>query len=490
MRRAAILTLSTLLTAALLTTASLESATALDNSGLIAWWKLNEGFGAIVSDSSGSNYQGTIHGASWTNNQGGNLCFNGISDYVSLPSLDLTAADSLTIVASIYSDLTEVGFIFYHGDMGEFNLGNGDLGEDRQLLNINSTYASFSVKLSDGSWHYVQSSSPMQPNMWHKIVGVWVKGVSLRLYVDGVFAGEKDDIAALRLFNPGSSFPSSLGIYSQDQWHQQDFFKGQIRDVMVFNRALTSQEIDALPAVAAPVKPKLDVSCKSSASNSGFHVEIKGSLTLNETALSDELILLSYSVNGGKSWQDLTMTSTASDGTYSATWYPTVTGIYLIKAVYEGNANCSGTTTLVSLSVAQYGERNAFSVTSNSTVSSLIFNSTSKTLGFSVVGDSGTTGYAEVYIAKNLVSDASGFEVYLDGNKLEYKVASADDSWLLSFTYPHSEHYVSIYLGLNAGGPVALGESPWVWVLVVVVTVAVGSSMLVYFKKRKRKVSP
>ena len=218
-----------------------------ENPELMAWWKLNEGSGTVVTDSSGNRYQGTIHGAHWMNYLGKiSLYFDGVSDYVSLPSLDLTNLDSLTVAAWINSDLTEVGFIMYHGNLGEFQMGNGDLGQDTQDLNINSTHASFAVKLTDYQWYGVQSSSPMKPNIWHQIVGVWEKGVSLKVYIDGVLAGENDNIPAERLYNPGSWFPSSLGIYSQDKWNQQDFFKGQISDVKVFNRALTTQQINKI----------------------------------------------------------------------------------------------------------------------------------------------------------------------------------------------------------------------------------------------------
>jgi outer membrane protein assembly factor BamB len=445
-------------------------------SDLIAWWKLNEGDGTVVSDSSGNNYQGTIHGASWISNQGNNfLDFNGISDYVSLPSLDLTNLDSLTVCTWINSDLTNVGFIMYHGYLGEFELGNGDLGEDTQSLNINSTYASFSVKLLDANWYGVQSSSPMQPNIWHQVVGVWVKGASLKIYVDGTFAGENNKIAPLRLYNPGSSFPSSLGIYSQDQWNQQDFFKGQISNVMVYNKALTTQEINGLYAdptsVPTLAKPTLDISCKSSTSYSAFNVEIKGSLTLNETAISNAPILLSYSVNGGKSWQDLTLVYTGSDGSYSATWLPSVTGNYLIKATYEGDADTLGTSSeIVNFAVTNFAEKNLlFSASSNSTVTSLAFNSTTSELSFTVSGPSETTGYVKVAIAKSLVSNPENIKVYLDGNQLNYEVTSNEDSWLLTFTYKHSTHQVRISLATNAGGAAFLSLEPWVWIASTIV---------------------
>ena len=100
------------------------------NPDMMAWWKLNEGNGTAIFDSSWHNRQGTIHGANWTNVDGNNfLNFNGESDYVSLPSLPLTDLDALTVSAWINSDLTKDGQIVFHGNKGTFQLGNGDFIE-------------------------------------------------------------------------------------------------------------------------------------------------------------------------------------------------------------------------------------------------------------------------------------------------------------------------------------------------------------------------
>jgi hypothetical protein len=84
----------------------------------------------------------------------------------------------------------------------------------------------------------------MKPNTWHQIVGVWEKGESLKIYIDGVLAGENDNINAERLYNPtGGSYPSSLGIDMQGYFNSQVFFKGQISNVMIFKKAITNQEL-------------------------------------------------------------------------------------------------------------------------------------------------------------------------------------------------------------------------------------------------------
>jgi hypothetical protein len=193
-------------------------------------------------------------------------------------------------------------------------------------------------------------------------------------------------------------------------------------------------------------KPSLTTSCISSVSQSSLNVKINGDLTFNETGISGAPILLSYSVTGGESWVDLTLVNTGSDGSYSALWFPSVTGNYLLKAVYEGGENYLGTSNIVNFAMAPCAEQSVFSVTSNSTLSELFFNSTNEELSFEVSGPPGTTGYVNVYVAKSVVNDVSGLTVQLDGNQIAYTTESAGDSWLISFSYHHSSHEITINL--------------------------------------------
>ena len=258
---------------------------------------------------------------------------------------------------------------------------------------------------------------------------------------------------------------------------------------IVRNFTLTTSESTTAPTSNPKrANPLLDISCKSSVSYSGFNVEIEGSFTLNETAISDAPILLSYSVNGGKSWQDITLVYTGSDGSYSATWLRSVAGNYLVKATYEGDVDkLAASSEIVNLAVTNFAEEGIlFAVSSNSTVTSLAFNSTTSVLSFTISGPSETTGYVKATIAKSLVSNAENIKVYLDGNQLNYEVTSNADSWLFSFTYTHSTHQVSIDLAANTIGTAFLGMEYWTWIVAGTITAVISAGLLFYFKKRKQ----
>jgi len=187
----------------------------------------------------------------------------------------------------------------------------------------------------------------------------------------------------------------------------------------------------------------ISISLSSSTSLVGFKVEINGALTCNDVALSGAPVLLSYSVTGGESWNDITLVDTISGGGYSAEWIPTATGNYL-DSIYPR------TSITVNLAVISFEEQNVFSVASNSTVSELAFNSTDRVLSFMVTGPSGTTGYVNVYLAKILIANIAEVDVYLNGDQLNHTATLLDDSWLLRFTYQHSAHKVTISLGAIA----------------------------------------
>ena len=230
---------------------------------------------------------------------------------------------------------------------------------------------------------------------------------------------------------------------------------GQAVYTATVGSAETSDEPE--PALTSTLTPTLTVSCRSSTASSNFRVEISGSLTYNGTGLQGSPVLFSYSVDEGKSWNQLTLVSTDGNGDFLAVWLPYVTGDFLLKAEYPGDANYSETSTVVSFAVSPFGEQNVFSVTSNSTISALAFNATSGELGFTVSGPSETTGYVNVYVPKALVSDASSLKVLLDGNAVTFNAESLEDSWFISFTYPHSTHEVT--LEMNAAPSTTVSEN-------------------------------
>lgn len=233
----------------------------------------------------------------------------------------------------------------------------------------------------------------------------------------------------------------------------------------------------------SPKQPTtLTLSAKSSA-EPNLKVNIAGALSANETKIPNAQLLLSYSVNAGASWIDLTTLTTDNQGTFEATWTPQVTGNYLIKAIYQGNPGYAATEKIVTL-IINPNQQSSFTVESNSTITQLYFDSSANQLNFTASGPSGTTGYVNINIPKTLIRDIADLEVYIDQNALQYSSSEQGDSWLVTFSYHHSIHQITICMSQqNTAAPevLPLGLIPGLAIFVVV-TIAV----LIVIRTRKQ----
>jgi outer membrane protein assembly factor BamB len=205
----------------------------------------------------------------------------------------------------------------------------------------------------------------------------------------------------------------------------------------------------------------------------GFKVNLTGTLKGNNIPIAGASIVLSYKVTEGQQWNDITSVPTNANGDYSAIWQPSATGTYLVKATWTSYYPYEKGEVSRMLSVNTFDGQTVFSVTSNSTVSALAFNSTSKELSFTVTGTAGTTGFVDVTIAKSLVANIADLKVYVDGASINYVATSTTDSWLLHFTYTHSTHVVVVNLGATV-----IPEFP-TWAILLGFTLAMMFAMLI-----------
>ena len=269
------------------------------------------------------------------------------------------------------------------------------------------------------------NDSRVDDDTWHS-VSVTVDSSSVTVYIDQGLALQWT--GELNRTYDGFGFSGATGCATD--WH------------IIGNFSITATNLQT---------PALTTSCTTSVSPSSLNVLINGNLTYNGTSIPNAPVLLYYSVTGGESWQDLTLVDTDSTGAYSAMWLPQVTGNYQLKAIYQGNENYLGTSNTVNFVMEPYTEQGSsvFSITSNSTLSDLSFNSTSEEIAFTVSGPTGTRGYVQVCIPKTLIADITGLTVSLDDNQIQYTAQTQNNNWILYFTYHHSTHSVTINFGTN-----------------------------------------
>ena len=242
----------------------------------------------------------------------------------------------------------------------------------------------------------------------------------------------------------------------------------------------SSMRVDAVMVKTLP-PAKLSISANAEPTQAVYRIHVNGQLTTpNSQPLDGEIVVLSYNIPGTADWNTLSAAETDTEGRYSAGWTPSVTGLFTIKAEWAGNEQYSGVYDVKNVSVLEGESEQIILAESNSTLSAIAFNSTSREIAFSVAGESGTTGYVKFLISKALMGNLSDFKVYLDGNETNFTITSSSDMFVLYFEYHHSQHDVLIKL------PNSLGQVPefQVWVLVpLFLTLA----LTVCFQRKWRK---
>jgi hypothetical protein len=247
------------------------------------------------------------------------------------------------------------------------------------------------------------------------------------------------------------------------------------------------------PVNITKMLPNISLNCSSSSSNLNFKVNIQGSLTGNGTyPIVDAPILVSYSLSGGDSWVELTFLHTDEKGTFSSVWLPQATGNFLVRAVYRGNLIFQDTNATVSIAVTESDQQaSCFTIYSNSTLSELAFDSANRELSFSVSGQDGTSGYVDAFIPESLVGNSIGLNVNLDDKQIHYTAKLENDTWIISFSYHHSTHEVSMKMDATETPATAAHagnnlQSDWILtasIAVIVATIAVISTALIMKKK-------
>lgn len=221
--------------------------------GLTGWWKLNESSGTI-EDSSGQGNDGTYNGALYSRASGIGTAvgFNGSTDSITMGDADIlnsNGTEALTVSAwvkmtdtatyqSIISKQLQSGNYNgwnVHKDDDEDGLGLSLMSDPSNIIQVNGP-----TLISDNQWHHVLVTYDGSTN---------VSGVNL--YVDGQL--ETGLTTSYDTYTTGSSdttAPFYIGISDTGAYP----LSGDVDEVMVWNRVLTSDERAGLYNVGvAPV---------------------------------------------------------------------------------------------------------------------------------------------------------------------------------------------------------------------------------------------
>ena len=224
-------------------------------SGLVGYWKFDDGSGTTAVDSSGSGNNGTLTGGpTWTTGRiNGALSFNGSSTEVDTNKSVLDTSQSYSVSAWVQLSNPNVWASAVTQDGA--NVSGFFLQYTNPSIPNGGRFA-FSLISSDSTQSQTtRAISPFSPltNFWYQIVGVHDATNNLiKLYVNGTLVDTQPVAAA---WNAGGETVIGRGKYGGNP---VDFWPGLIDDVRVYDRALSDAEVRNIYNSAPVVPPSTE----------------------------------------------------------------------------------------------------------------------------------------------------------------------------------------------------------------------------------------
>jgi len=185
---------------------------------LVLYLPMDEGSGTTTSDESGNGHIGIINGATWITGISGNaLEFDGLNDYLFVNNTDiLNSVNAVTIACWIKIQTTSpLRYFVNTNGFGLFQDGN---------------YSGLAIHVPLTN----NARGPIMPDAWVQITGTF-DGTDIKFYIDGVLIETKRWPGTMSL----GLLLFVIGFFNNEYW------EGAIDEVCVWNRALTSAEVES-----------------------------------------------------------------------------------------------------------------------------------------------------------------------------------------------------------------------------------------------------
>jgi len=216
----------------IISTVSVELSTDLPVSSIVSHWALDDMFGTIAKDSVGVS-TGTLIGAPVSRAEshrmpGSSFSFDGLNDYVSIPS----GNDN-----NFSSQMSASLWVKGGSQNNKIIMGKSIGGGKSWVVGINAGKPYVSISQDGQQYVNVISPNVVLDNEWHQITFTWGNS-TLKLYVDGI-------IISVSAANFSTIYNSNMPI-TIGQANFYGYYQGLIEDVYLYSQALSEEQVRAV----------------------------------------------------------------------------------------------------------------------------------------------------------------------------------------------------------------------------------------------------
>ena len=183
-------------------------------------------------DISGNRNNGTLtNGPTFSSANGGSIVFDGVNDYVILPStISNTIQTAVTMMCYVYIETTTLfGSILGYNNPG--NIGRLFSFQVRSSSNVNPASIFFMLYTDQ-----IHSGASTNVNFleWHHVAATY-DGINTKMYLDGTLSSQTN--------HTGSFAPSNVNQYIGSDVERGRYSSNKFGAVQIYNRALSAQEV-------------------------------------------------------------------------------------------------------------------------------------------------------------------------------------------------------------------------------------------------------
>ena len=199
--------------------------------------KSYSGSGNVWRDLAGSNNGTLTNGPTFSNANAGSIVFDGVDDYISTPIQELNRPCTLSVWVNLNS-LT--GYQTFVGQdtstailRGRFYFQKAGTTTEGLILNK----VNFTIVLNGGGIVPVNSNNVIVTNIWYNYTAV-LTTTTISLYENGTLQNTVND--SNTFLTPNTTITLNAGYYNNSI---VDFINGKSSSFLIYNRALTPQEV-------------------------------------------------------------------------------------------------------------------------------------------------------------------------------------------------------------------------------------------------------